>query len=65
MKLLGIILMILSLSKLGIAGSSADYSLSQEIYTFIKDDITIFHKRLVAILLADGIIGLICGICLL
>jgi len=65
MKLLGIILIILSLSKLGIAGSSEDYSLSQEIYTFIKGDIITFHKRLMTILIVDGIIGLICGICLL
>jgi len=65
MKLLGITLIILSLYKLGIVRISKDYSLSQEIHTLIEDDISTFHKRLIAIFIVDGIIGLICGICLL
>lgn len=65
MKLIGIIILIISLSKLCIAGSSEKQELSKELFYYIKDDIFGFEKIMVAILVLDGIIGAICGAILL
>lgn len=65
MKLWAIILIILSFSKLCIVGSQEKQELAQDIFYQIKDNLESFQKKVILILLIDGIIGLICGLLLL
>lgn len=65
MNFIGVLLVIISLSKLCIAGSSEKQELSKELFYSIKDDILEFEKKMVTILVIDGVIGVIGGLILL
>jgi hypothetical protein len=65
MKLWAVILIILSFSKLCIAGSQEKQELARDIFYQIKDNLENFQKKVILVLLIDGIIGLICGLLLL
>lgn len=65
MKVWAIILIIFSLNKLYIIGSQEKQELTRDIFYQIKDNLENFQKKVILILLVDGIIGLICGFLLL
>lgn len=65
MKVWAIILIIFSLNKLYIIGSQEKQELTRDIFYQIKDNLENFQKKVILILLIDGIIGLICGFLLL
>ncbi len=61
MKIWAIILIILSLNKLGIAGSQEKQELSDDLMYQIRNNPESFQKKAVFILILDSIIGLVCG----
>ena len=65
MKICAIILIILSFSKLCIVGSPEKQEFAKDIFYQIKDNLESFQKKVILVLLIDGIIGLICGFLLL
>jgi len=58
MKLLGIIILVLSLTKLCIIGSSEKYELEQDLYNSIKNDVEKFHNQLTMFVIIDSLIGI-------
>ena len=61
MKILAFILIIFSLSKLFIAESQNKHEMALDLLYQIKNDIEGFHRKALALLVIDGIVGLICG----
>lgn len=61
MKILAFVLIIFSLSKLFIAGSQDKHEMSLDLFYQIKNNIEGFQRKAFALLVVDGIVGLICG----
>lgn len=61
MKIWAIILVILSLSKLCIAGSQEKHELAKDLFYQIQNNLENFQRKAVFILIIDSIIGLACG----
>ena len=61
MKILAIILIIFSLTKLGIAGSQEKQELTMDLFCWIKDNVENFQKKATLFLIIDGILGLLAG----
>lgn len=65
MKIWAIILIILSLSKLCIAGSQEKQEIAKDLFYQIKDNLENFQKKAVLILIIDSIVGIACGVAIL
>lgn len=65
MKIWAIILIILSLSKLCIAGSQEKQEIAKDLFYQIKDNLENFQKKAVLILIIDSIVGIACGAAIL
>ena len=65
MKIWGIILIILSLSKLCIVGSQEKQELTRDLFYQIRDNLEDFQKKAIFVLIIDSIIGLVCGAAIL
>ena len=65
MKILAIILIILSLSKLCIIGSQEKHEFAQDLFYQIRDNLEEFQNKAMFILIIDSIIGLVCGAAIL
>lgn len=65
MKILAIILIIFSLTKLCIVGSNKDNEFSTELQYQVQNNLEDFQSRVILILIIDGIIGILCGIAIL
>lgn len=64
-KVLGLILMIISLSELASLVTQEQYELEKDIYHAIETDIKKFHKLLTIVAVIDAIFGIICSLVLL
>lgn len=64
-KVLGIILIFVSLSELAIFGSSENYEIEEDLHYAIENDIKKFHNILLVVVITDAIFGLICAMALL
>lgn len=65
MKILAVILLIISLSKICVIFSIERYDLETEIYYSIKNNVSRFHKIWTISLFIDAIIGILCALFLL
>lgn len=65
MKIWAIILIILSLSKLCIAGSQENQEITKDLFYQIENNLENFQKKAILILSIDSIIGIICGVIIL
>lgn len=62
MTILSIILAIIGLTKLYIAATQEKYEIEEDLVFEIKSDLNRFHKKLILLLVVDGLIGVICGL---
>lgn len=65
MKIWAIILIILSLSKLCIAGSQERQEITKDLFYQIKNNLENFQKKAILVLIIDSIVGITCGVAIL